>query len=828
MTKARKLTVKEKIALFPHSPGVYRYYDSEGNVIYVGKAKDLHKRVAQYFVSPDRLTRKTAVMVSKIADAQYSVVDTEADALLLENNLIKQYKPKYNILLKDSKTYPWICVSSEEFPKVYLTRRLVRDGSRYFGPYSSVMHARNLLELFSEIYPLRTCNNRITSDAILRKKFRPCLNYHIGKCRGCCIGAISRKEYNGYIDEIVRLLKGGGKEMIQHYRTLMEEAAASLDFEAANEYKEKMQSLEKHYSKSIIVSTDASNADVFSLEFDSSDAYGNFMRLRSGAVVQSLNLGFRMNIEEDRSEVLGMFIAEIQSKFGALSREVIVPFYPDVEIDGVTFRIPVRGDKLALLKLSAKNAKEMRFNSLKQKEHTDPDEFNRKVLEELRDALGMKELPVHIECFDNSNIQGTNPVASCVVFRGGVPSKKDYRHFNIKTVIGANDYASMKEVVNRRYSRMLMEAPDDLPQLIVIDGGKGQLAFAYEALSELGIVGKLTVVGLAKRLEEVIRVGDPYPLFIDRNSQALKVLQRIRDEAHRFGITHHRNRRSKAQVQSALREILRPPLPMILPASSEANWQSVYMKRFAGPEQKVRKPMNDNVKKREKILQPYDLFLIAGVILCNAIYSVLTGTFDPVGSAASVAGVACVVLVAKGSIWNYLFGLVNVSLYALISWKAALYGDTALNALYYLPMQFIGWWQWRRRGAAVSQAGSSDPDGDVRVKARRMTFRQRIVLVAACAVSVAAGGFLLRYLGDPQPFKDSATTVLSIIAQALMAMAFMEQWALWIITNVISIVMWCICVARGEAHAGVMVIMWTFYLLNSVNGLRVWLRLSRD
>lgn len=549
------MTVREKIALFPHSPGVYRYYDSEGNVIYVGKAKDLHKRVAQYFVSPDRLTRKTALMVSKIADAQYSVVDTEADALLLENNLIKQYKPKYNILLKDSKTYPWICVSSEEFPKVYLTRRLVRDGSRYFGPYSSVMHARNLLELFSEMYPLRTCSNRITSDAILRKKFRPCLNYHIGRCRGCCIGAISRQEYNGYIEEIVRLLKGGGKDMIQHYRTLMEEAASSLDFEAANEYKEKMQSLEKHYSKSIIVSSDASDADVFSLEFDSSDAYGNFMRLRSGAVVQSLNLGFKMNIEEDRSEVLGMFIAEIQSKFGELSKEVIVPFYPDVEIEGVTFRIPVRGDKLALLELSAKNAKEMRFNSLKQKEHTDPDEFNRKVLEELRDALGMKELPVHIECFDNSNIQGTNPVASCVVFRGGVPSKKDYRHFNIKTVVGANDYASMKEVVNRRYSRMLTEAPDDLPQLVVIDGGKGQLSFAYEALSELGLVGRLTVVGLAKRLEEVIRVGDPYPLFIDRNSQALKVLQRIRDEAHRFGITHHRNRRSKAQIQSALREI---------------------------------------------------------------------------------------------------------------------------------------------------------------------------------------------------------------------------------------------------------------------------------
>lgn len=549
------MTVKEKIALFPHSPGVYRYYDAAGNVIYVGKAKDLHKRVAQYFVPPERLTLKTAVMVSKIADAQYSVVDTEADALLLENNLIKQYKPKYNILLKDSKTYPWICVSADEFPKVFLTRRIVKDGSRYFGPYSSVLHARNLLELFASLYPLRTCNNKITSDSILRRKFRPCLNYHIGRCRGCCIGDISAREYNGYIEEIVRLLKGGGREMIQHYRDLMERASASLDFERANEYKEKMLSLEKHYSKSIITSAGAMDADVFSLVFDASDAYGNFMRLRQGAVIQSLNLGFRMNIEEDRSSVLGMFIAEVQSKFGRLSREVIVPFYPDVEIEGVEFRIPVRGDRLALLELSAKNAKEMRFNALKQKEHTDPDEFRRKVLEELRDALAMKELPVHIECFDNSNIQGTNPVASCVVFRDGVPSKKDYRHFNIKTVVGANDYASMKEVVNRRYSRMLAEAPDDLPQLVVIDGGKGQLSFAYEALSELGLTEKLVVIGLAKRLEEVIRVGDPYPLFIDRNSQALKVLQRIRDEAHRFGITHHRNRRSKEQTRSALREI---------------------------------------------------------------------------------------------------------------------------------------------------------------------------------------------------------------------------------------------------------------------------------
>ena len=549
------MTVKEKIALFPHSPGVYRYYDAAGNVIYVGKAKDLHKRVAQYFVPRERLTAKTALMVSKIADAQYSVVDSEADALLLENNLIKQYKPKYNILLKDSKTYPWICVSADVFPKVYLTRRMVKDGSRYFGPYSSVMHARNLLELFTELYPIRSCNLKITAESVLRKKFRPCLDFHIGRCKGCCVGGISVQEYGENIENVVKLLKGGGREMIRHFREQMNEAAGRLDFEAAEEYRKKAASLEKHYSKSLIVNAAIGSLDVFSLVFDCNEAYGNFMRLKDGAVIQSLNLGFKMNIEEEQASVLGLFIAEIQSKFGDLSNEVLVPFRPDVEIDGVDFRIPVRGDKLALLELSLKNAKEMRFNALKQKEHTDPDEFRRKVLEELRTALGMEHLPEHIECFDNSNIQGTNPVASCVVFRGGEPSRKDYRHFNIKTVVGPDDFASMKEVVNRRYSRMLREAPDDLPQLVVIDGGKGQLGSAYEALSELGIVDRLTVVGLAKRFEEVIRVGDPHPLFLDRNSQALKVLQHIRDEAHRFGITHHRNLRSKAQIHSALREI---------------------------------------------------------------------------------------------------------------------------------------------------------------------------------------------------------------------------------------------------------------------------------
>ena len=549
------MNLTDKIKLFPHSPGVYRYYDSEGNVIYVGKAKDLHKRVAQYFVSPDRLTRKTAVMVSKIADAEYTVVESEADALLLENNLIKQFKPRYNILLKDSKTYPWICVTAEEFPRVFLTRRMVKDGSRYFGPYSSVVHARNLVEFFHTIYPLRTCRHKITSDVILRGKIRPCLNFHIRKCLGCCIGGISQKEYNRNIEEIVTMLKGGGRDIILHYRTLMQEAAARMDFEQAQVYKDKMLSLEQHYSKSVIVNSTVGDVDVFSLIIDSAEAFGNFMRIRGGAVIQSLNLGFRLMIEEEQESVLGMFMGEIRSKFGDLSKEIIVPFLPDTEFEGSEMKVPVRGDKLALLELSARNAKEMRLNALKQQEHTDPDAYRNMVMESLQKQLALPVLPEHIECFDNSNIQGTNPVSACVVFRNAVPSKKDYRHFKVKTVVGANDYATMKEVVNRRYSRMLEENPDDIPQLVVIDGGKGQLAFAYEALAELGLTERLTVIALAERMEEVYRVGDPYPMFIDRNSPALKVLQQIRDEAHRFGITFHRNLRSKAQVESVLRSI---------------------------------------------------------------------------------------------------------------------------------------------------------------------------------------------------------------------------------------------------------------------------------
>ena len=549
------MDVREKIDLLPHSPGVYRYYNSEGNVIYVGKAKDLFKRVHQYFVPPERLNTKTRLLVSKIADVQYSVVDTEADALLLENNLIKQYKPRYNILLKDSKTYPWICITDEPYPRVFLTRRLEKNGSHYYGPYSTVMHARGLLDFFYSNYPLRSCKYRIDSDAILRKRIRPCLDLQLGRCRGACTGAVSVEEYGEWIAEIESLLKGGVGDIIRSYEARMKQASDALDFESAQYYKEKAERLRKHYSRSIITAASGTDADVFSLVFDGADAYGNFLRIRGGAIIQSLNLGFKSRIEEEQAAVLSTFIGEIESKFGTLSREIIVPFLPDVQMPEVKFTVPVKGDKLALLELSAKNAREYHFNTLKQREHTDPDAFHRSVLEELRKALGMDALPEHMECFDNSNIQGTNPVASCVVFRGGVPSKKDYRKFKIKTVVGANDYASMKEVVNRRYSRMMEENPEDLPQLVVIDGGKGQLEFAWQALCELGLQDSLTVVGLAKRQEEVIRVRDPYPLFLDRNSQALKLLQQIRDEAHRFGITFHRSLRDKSSIKSALDDI---------------------------------------------------------------------------------------------------------------------------------------------------------------------------------------------------------------------------------------------------------------------------------
>ena len=548
--------------MLPHSPGVYRFLDSSGTVIYVGKAKDLKARVSQYF-RPNGLNRKTQVMVSKIADIHHTVVGSEADAFLLENNLIKQYQPRYNILLKDGKTYPWICLRNEKFPRVTVTRRFVKDGSRYFGPYSSAMHAHNLLALISTLYKLRTCNMPITDEGVAKGKYKVCLDYHLGKCAGPCVGRMSEAEYGAQIEAIVQILKGNSWSLIKEFERRMKERAAVLDFEEAQQWKEKMELLERHYAKSLIVNSKGINVDVFYVIMEGQDAFGSFLRVHDGGIVQSMNLELKLRIEEDGPAVLGSFISGIYEKLEEYEgqdeghpSEIVVPFLPDMPeaLPGVTFTVPEKGDRLALLELGRKNAAAIKFERLKHQEFANPEEHSQRIVENLRKDLGMDVPPVHIECFDNSNIQGTNPVASCVVFRDGAPSKRDYRHFNIKTVVGANDFASMKEVVNRRYSRLLAEG-QELPQLIVIDGGRGQVNAAYEALSELGLIGKVTLIGLAKRLEEIIVPGDPYPHFIDRNSTSLKVLMHIRDEAHRFGITHHRNRRSASSLVSELDNI---------------------------------------------------------------------------------------------------------------------------------------------------------------------------------------------------------------------------------------------------------------------------------
>ena len=551
------MTITDKIKLLPEVPGVYRYLDENGTVIYVGKAKNLKKRVSQYFQAPEKLTRKTAVMVSKIRDVEHTVVDTEEDALLLENNLIKEYQPKYNILLKDGKTYPWICVKKEPFPRVFLTRRFKKDGSLYFGPYSSVMHAHKLLDLINALYKLRTCNLQLSEQNIISGKFKVCLNYHIKKCLAPCTGYISAQGYKEQTDAIIEILKGNSAYLIREFDKKMKYAASKLEFESANEFKEKKLLLEKHYSKSMVVHSGIMDLDVFSLIFEGQDAFGNYMKVRNGCIIRSINLHIKMRIEEEQSSVLSSFMAEIYSRSDTEQdnvKEILVPFMPDQNFEGKNVHIPLKGDKLAVLELSRKNAAELKFDRLKQEEFVNPKEHTERILENLRRDLNMEELPRHIECFDNSNTQGTNPVSACVVFKDGAPSKRDYRHFNIKTVVGANDFASMKEVVNRRYTRILAEG-GDMPQLIVIDGGKGQVRFAYEALLELGLLDKVKLIGIAERMEELIIPGDPYPLFLDKNSTSLKLIMQLRDEAHRFGITHHRARRSKGQISSQLEQI---------------------------------------------------------------------------------------------------------------------------------------------------------------------------------------------------------------------------------------------------------------------------------
>ncbi len=545
---------REWIKLLPTEPGVYRFSNKEGTIIYIGKAKNLRNRVSQYFQKEDSLSVKTRVMVARIESVEHTVVMSEEDALLLENNLIKKYQPRYNVMLKDGKTYPWICIKNEPFPRVYITRRYIKDGSLYFGPYSSASHAYNLIDLINSLYRLRSCKLSLTQENIKSKKFRPCLNYHIGKCKAPCIGAHSSTDYQKQIEDIKSILKGESANLIKDFKEAMMSSAKDLKFEEAQQYKEKIELIGKHYSKSLVVSQTITNVDVFSLAFEGNFAFGNYLRVVNGCIIQSLNLEFKMNIEEQQSTILSLFIGEVHSKFGELSNEIIVPFMPDETFLKRNVHVPQKGDKQKLLELSLKNAKFFKLEKLKQEETLRPEEHKNRIMTALQKDLNLEEAPFHIECFDNSNIQGKFAVAACVVFKNGIPSKSDYRHYNIKLVVGANDFATMKEVVNRRYSRLLAEQ-SELPQLIVVDGGRGQLNFAYDALTELGLEKKIKIIGIAKRLEELIIPGDPHPLFLDKNSASLRVIMHLRDEAHRFGIGHHRNKRSKAQIDSALRAI---------------------------------------------------------------------------------------------------------------------------------------------------------------------------------------------------------------------------------------------------------------------------------
>jgi len=545
--------LKEKISILPETPGCYLYYDSAGTVIYVGKAKNLKRRVSSYFNRVHESAR-TNLLVRNIADMRYIVVPTEQDALNLENSLIKEYKPHYNVLLKDDKSYPWIVVTKEHYPRVFLTRTRMKDGSKYYGPYTNTGVAKAVLNLIRELYPVRTCRHAITPEYVKRGKGRLCLEYHLKNCLGCCKGMIGEQEYGTMIDNVKKILSGDTQELIDYLKNDMMRLAGELRFEEAQMLKEKYELIARYQSKSVIVSQTLDDIDVFGVDDDKEVVYVNYMHVRRGAIVRSITLEYKRRLDEAVEQILGYAIMEIAEKFQLKYDEILVPALPEIPLDGVVFNVPKRGDKLKLLEVSTRNARQNKIDSLKMMEKHDPEKRVERTLVRMMSDFRLKVLPVHIECFDNSNIQGTNPVASCVVFKNAKPSKKDYRHFNIKTVEGPDDFASMKEVLTRRYTR-LMEEGEDLPQLIVVDGGKGQLSAAVEALDEIGLRGTIAVVGIAKRLEEIYFPGDSVPLYIDKNSESLRVVQHLRDEAHRFGITHHRNRRSKSQIVSELDEI---------------------------------------------------------------------------------------------------------------------------------------------------------------------------------------------------------------------------------------------------------------------------------
>jgi len=545
-------SVKLQISTLPNSPGVYQYYDKEDKLLYVGKAKNLKKRVASYF-NKQHNNARTRLLVKRIHSIKHIVVATETDALLLENNLIKNYQPKYNVMLKDDKTYPWLCIKNERFPRVFSTRKLIKDGSEYFGPYTSMRTVHTLLDLIRGLFPLRTCTFDLSVEKIKAKKFKICLEYHLGNCLGPCEEKYSEEKYDENIEAIRNIIKGNFKESLHVFKNKMKTYAAELQFEDAQRIKEKIDILENYQAKSTVVNPKINDVDVFSIVSDESYAYVNFLQISFGSIIRSHTLEIKKKLDETDAELLELSVVELRQRFNSLCKEIYVPFSIKTE-EGVKVHIPKVGDKKKILDLSVRNAKYYRMERFKQAKIVDPDRHEKRIMAQMKKDLRLSEEPRHIECFDNSNIQGTNPVAACVVFKNGKPSKKEYRKFNIKTVEGPDDFASMEEVVYRRYKR-LKEEEQPLPQLIIIDGGKGQLSSALKSLDKLGLRGKIAIVGIAKRLEELFYPGDPIPLYLDKKSETLKIIQQLRNEAHRFGITFHRDKRSKEALDSALETI---------------------------------------------------------------------------------------------------------------------------------------------------------------------------------------------------------------------------------------------------------------------------------
>ncbi|MBT8205549.1 MAG: excinuclease ABC subunit UvrC [Eudoraea sp.] len=547
-----EMSIELQLSTLPNNPGVYQFYDRDGKILYVGKAKNLKKRVSSYFHKHHDLG-KTRVLVKKIRSIRHIVVPTESDALLLENNLIKKYQPRYNVLLKDDKSYPWICIKNERFPRVFPTRNLIKDGSEYFGPYTSMKTVKTLLELIRSVYPLRTCNYDLSQEKIDAGKFKLCLEYHLGNCKGPCEGLQTAEEYHQQIGDIREIIKGNFKTSLNYFKKQMKALAGDMRYEEAQQIKEKIEVLESYQVKSTIVNPRISNVDVFTIISDESYAYVNFLQLSHGAIIRSHTLELKKKLEEQDQDLLELAILEIRQRFNSQSKELYVPF-PVTLAEEVKVVVPKLGDKKKLLDLSQRNAKFFRQERFKQVRITDPDRHTNRIMAQMKKDLRLQEEPRHIECFDNSNIQGSNPVAACVVFRNGKPAKNEYRKFNIRTVTGPDDFASMEEVVFRRYKRLLNE-DESLPQLIVIDGGKGQLTSALKSLEVLGLRGKIAIIGIAKRLEEIYYPDDPIPLYLDKKSETLKIIQQLRNEAHRFGITFHRNKRSKAAINSELESI---------------------------------------------------------------------------------------------------------------------------------------------------------------------------------------------------------------------------------------------------------------------------------